>query len=82
MGETKKLEVCINNIDLGSGFVWDQTAQNYPEIRLRRWSCLGYCHRCIHAPYVLLNDTEYIEGTSAEDLWQKVQAFIEEHRET
>lgn len=78
MGEVKKLEVCISNLDLGAGFVWEQTATRFPDIRLRRWGCLGYCHRCLHVPYVLLNDTEYIEGTSPADLWSRVERRIEE----
>lgn len=78
MGQVKKLEVCISNLDVGSEYVWEQVAKQYPDIQLRRWACLGYCHRCIHVPYVLLDDAEYIEGTSAEDLWEKVKAAIEQ----
>ncbi len=67
-----KLEVCISNLDLGSQEVWDQVKAAFPEVRLIRWGCMGYCHRCIRVPYVLLNDSEYLEAGSAEELFQIV----------
>lgn len=72
-----KLEVCISNLELGTQAVWDSVAARYPDIRLIRWGCLGYCHRCLHVPYVLLNDTEYIEADSVEELTRKVMKRIE-----
>lgn len=78
MGQVKKIEVCISNLDLGSGYVWNRVAEHYPDIHLKRWNCMEYCHRCTHVPYVLLNDTEYIEGISAQELWEKVKSAIEQ----
>lgn len=77
MTNVRKVEVCVSNLDLGSQFVWDQIATHFPEVRLRRWGCLGYCHRCIHHPYVLLDDTLYLEETSPEALWETVKAVLE-----
>lgn len=57
--------------------VWDRIGELFPDIRLIRWGCLGYCHRCIHVPYVLLNDTEYIEAQTVEELLEKVIDRIE-----
>lgn len=76
MPAVQKLEVCVSNLELGSQEVWDRVKAQFPDIRLKRWGCLGYCHRCIHVPYVLLNDTEYIEAETPEELFQKVVDFI------
>ncbi|QSO51745.1 DUF1450 domain-containing protein [Alicyclobacillus curvatus] len=77
-----KLEVCVSNLELGSQEVWDKVKEAYPGVRLIRWGCMGYCHRCIHVPYVLLNDTEYIEADSAEELFHKVALRIQSSSQT
>ncbi|KPV44994.1 DUF1450 domain-containing protein [Alicyclobacillus ferrooxydans] len=77
MESIKKLEVCISNLEVGTQMVWDRIGELFPDIRLIRWGCLGYCHRCIHVPYVLLNDTEYIEAQTVEELLEKVIDRIE-----
>jgi uncharacterized protein YuzB (UPF0349 family) len=69
----RKVEVCVSNLDLGAQIVWDHVTAHFPDVRLKRWGCLGYCHRCIHVPYVLIDDTLYIEAASAEELWEQVK---------
>ena len=71
--EVNKVEVCVNNLHLGSQAVFDQVSSVRKDVRLRSFSCLGYCHRCVYVPFVLINDTEFIEGTDAEDLWEQVK---------
>lgn len=78
MDSVKKLEVCISNLELGTQQVWDEVAKAYPDVRLIRWGCMGYCHRCIRVPYVLLNDTEYVEAESVQELLNKVLDRIEQ----
>lgn len=72
MTKARKVEVCVSNLELGAQFVWDQVAAHFPDVRLRRWGCLGYCHRCIHQPYVLIDDTIYLEAATPEALWEMV----------
>lgn len=81
MSTAKKLEVCFSNLDLGSQDVRERVATEFPEIRLRRWGCLGWCHRCVHCPAVLMDDTEYLEADNADDLYQLVRNYILEHQE-
>ncbi|MCL6454099.1 MAG: DUF1450 domain-containing protein [Alicyclobacillus sp.] len=78
---THKLEVCVSNLDLGSQAVWDWVAEKYPNVRLRRWGCLGWCHRCIHGPAVLMDDDTYLEAPSAEELFARVESYLREHGE-
>lgn len=73
MVRPKKIEVCISNLDLGSEFVWNQVANTHPDIRLIRWGCLGLCHRCVHVPFVLLDDSESLEAANPDDLWEHVK---------
>lgn len=75
-----KLEVCVSNLELGSQDVWALVATEFPEIRLKRWGCLGWCHRCIHCPAVLMNDTDYLEANTAEELHQLVLTYVAEHK--
>lgn len=78
MPAIKKVEVCVSNLELGSQEVWDRLAESHPEIRLRRWGCLGWCHRCIHGPAVLIDDTTYVEAEDADALYQKVLDYLAE----
>lgn len=74
----RKIEVCVSNLKLGSQFVWTQASALHPDIRLRRWGCLGHCHRCLHKPFVLLNDAEFVEAQDAAQLWTTVAQRIED----
>jgi uncharacterized protein YuzB (UPF0349 family) len=76
----KKIEYCISNLDLGTQVVLDAIAQSFPDIKIRQWGCLGHCHRCIRVPYVLIDDTEYIESPSAKELWEKVRQHVQQHQ--
>lgn len=71
-----KLEVCVSNVELGSQEVCDRLAAAYPDVRVRRWGCLGMCHRCVHHPCVLLDDHEFLEAENADALWELVQAYL------
>jgi uncharacterized protein YuzB (UPF0349 family) len=73
----RKIEVCVSNLDKGSQYVWDQVQAHYPNIKLRRWGCLGYCQRCVHNPCVLIDDSLFLEAEDQELLWQKVKRRIE-----
>jgi uncharacterized protein YuzB (UPF0349 family) len=71
-----KVEVCVSNVDLGSGLVCNLVKEHFPDVRIKRWGCLGYCHRCVHVPCVLIDDTVYVEAETAEELWEKVKSEL------
>lgn len=72
----KKVEYCVSNIDAAGQQVCDLVQREFPSVRVRRWACMGYCHRCIHVPFVLIDDVDYLEGESVEALWQAVKQEI------
>jgi len=71
-----KLEVCVSNLDLGSEAVWAAIQTEFPNVKLRRFGCLGYCHRCIHHPYVLLDNHEFIEADTTAELLNLVRSYL------
>jgi uncharacterized protein YuzB (UPF0349 family) len=73
-----KVEVCVSNVDLGSGQVCQLVAEHFPDVRVKRWGCLGYCHRCVHVPYVLIDDKIYLEAETADELWEQVKRKLSE----
>ncbi|QQE78611.1 DUF1450 domain-containing protein [Alicyclobacillus sp. SO9] len=77
MNRVTKIEVCTNNLFLGTKHVCNQVADNYPDIEVTEWECLGYCHLCYRQPAVLINDTEYVQTDKPEELWKLVQEQIE-----
>ncbi len=72
----KKVEYCVSNIDAAGQQVCDLVHAEFPNVRVRRWACMGYCHRCIHVPFVLIDDMDYVEGDSVEELWESVKREI------
>ncbi|SFU97575.1 DUF1450 domain-containing protein [Alicyclobacillus macrosporangiidus] len=77
MEEVRKIEVCVRNLPLGSQRVWEETAGRFPQVRLRRWACLGLCEICVRRPFVLINDQEVLQAQDAETLWEVVRRRIE-----
>ncbi len=82
MAGVSKIEVCINNLKLGSKLVYNQIRDTYPSIELKQWECLGHCDRCIRVPYVLIDDHDLIEAENAEELWEKVKTYINSKEES
>ncbi len=80
MARVLKIEVCINNLLLGSEQVCQRIRASYPEIEIKQWNCLGHCDRCIRVPYVVIDDNHYLEAEDPAALWQQVQAYIEANR--
>lgn len=73
----KKVEVCVSNLSLGSDEVLRRVEQYFPEVKVYRWGCLGYCHLCFQKPAVLIDDETYIQGETPEDLWEQVKALLQ-----
>jgi uncharacterized protein YuzB (UPF0349 family) len=72
----RKMEYCVSNEERGSGEVAVLVQQQFPDVRVKRWGCLGYCHLCIHNPYVLIDDVDYLEAPTAAQLWEQVKAKL------
>lgn len=74
----KKVEYCVSNVDNAGEVVGDFVRNEFPDLKVRRWACMGYCHRCIRVPFVLINDVDYVEGDSVDALWAEVKKLIAE----
>ncbi|WP_430734254.1 DUF1450 domain-containing protein [Fodinisporobacter ferrooxydans] len=74
----RKIEVCIGNFTVGTSSVLSQLQEMFPNIHFTQWSCLGNCHNCYHTPFVLINDTEIIEGATPDELLNKIIELIRE----
>ncbi len=72
----RKVEYCVSNEERGSGEVVERVKQQFPKVRVKRWGCLGYCDVCIHNPYVLIDDVDYLEAPTAAELWEQVKAKL------
>lgn len=68
MSGIQKIEICVSNAKLGSGAILEWIRREYPSIRTKQWGCLGYCHRCLNAPYVLIDDDIFIEAETEDEL--------------
>jgi len=76
----RKIEVCVSNVDLGSGTVVARILAEFPDVKAKRWGCLGYCHRCVRNPFVLVDDTIFIEAANVDELYEKVrQELLDDH---
>lgn|GEM_PF-3907383 len=75
-----KIEVCVSNLALGSDEVCRKVQATFPNVTVHHWGCLGYCHVCFQQPAILIDDTTYLQGETAEELWEKVKEFLEEQQ--
>lgn len=78
MKPIRKVEVCTNNLEHGTESVLKSVKEMFPDVEIGEWECMGYCDRCVLAPYVLCNDTEYMEADTSEELLIKVIARIKD----
>jgi len=76
VAKIRKIEICISNAKLGSGAVLDWVKSEHPIIRTKQWGCLGHCHRCLHVPYVLIDDETFVEAQSEAELRAKLEARL------
>ncbi|MHB1626977.1 MAG: DUF1450 domain-containing protein [Bacilli bacterium] len=73
---TRKLEICSANAGLGSAAALAVLVSRHPDVQTKEWGCLGNCHRCFRAPFLLVDECHPIEADSAEELTAKVAAHL------
>lgn len=72
-----KVETCVQNASLGSRTVAQRLAAEFPDLTVRHWACLGPCEVCVHTPFLLVNNTNYIMADHADSLHERVRAVLE-----
>lgn len=73
-----KCDFCISNAENGSEELRLFLKEQFPEIQLSRWGCLGNCSDCYKRPFVLLNDEKILEGETVLELKQNLKQLLEE----
>lgn len=72
-----KLEYCISNRKFGiHAVVEGLSGPASSKVEIRRWDCLGQCHICARAPFVLMDDHHVLQANSATELLQDIQAYL------
>lgn len=69
------LEFCVNNAEFGAAQVAELLRAEFPALTVKAWRCLGHCHYCARAPFIVLDD-DLIEGERPEDLLTAVRAVL------
>jgi len=67
-----RIESCIGNRSFGTDDILDRAQAEFRDVQVREWGCLGNCHRCFRAPFVLIDDLHLIEAPDADTLWQRL----------
>ncbi len=73
---TRKLEICSANAELGSADALAELISRHPHVQTKEWGCLGNCHRCFRAPFLLVDEYYPIEADSVQELIAKVSIHI------
>ncbi|MDB5083816.1 MAG: hypothetical protein JWN30_702 [Bacilli bacterium] len=73
-----KCDFCIGNADNGSDRIRTFLEENYPNIQLRNWSCLGNCSGCIRRPFVIVNDAKILQASTPGELQEQLVKLVEE----
>lgn len=71
------IEFCANNMHHGTDETMDKLEQN-PEYDVLEYGCLGNCGQCFAQPYAMVNG-EIISAESADELYNKIIAFIDDY---
>jgi uncharacterized protein YuzB (UPF0349 family) len=72
------IEFCVNNMHHGTDEVMKKL-EEHREFDVIEYGCLGNCGVCAALPYALVNG-ECVEAESAEELYDKILAKIEEQQ--
>lgn len=70
------IEFCSANLSFGTDEIVKRLEKN-PEYDVLVYGCLGNCGQCYYAPYALVNG-EFIEAPTAEELYDRIVATIEQ----
>jgi uncharacterized protein YuzB (UPF0349 family) len=71
------IEFCISNLANGAQAALEQLEKD-PNLDIIEYGCLGYCGKCSHSLYVLVNG-EIVTGTNPNELVENIYLFLEEN---
>lgn len=71
------IEFCISNLANGAQTALQQLEKD-PNLDIIEYGCLGYCGKCAHSLYALVNG-EIVTGTNPDELVENIYTFLEEN---
>jgi uncharacterized protein YuzB (UPF0349 family) len=71
------IEFCISNLANGSQAAFEQLGKD-PNLDLIEYGCLGYCGKCNHSLFALVNG-EVITSDNPDELVEKIYRYLEEN---
>lgn len=71
------IEFCISNLANGAQTALQQLEKD-PNLDIIEYGCLGYCGKCAHSLYALVNG-EIVTGINPDELVENIYTFLEEN---
>jgi uncharacterized protein YuzB (UPF0349 family) len=71
------VEFCISNLASGSQKALEQLEKD-PNLDVIEYGCLGYCGKCAHTLFALVNG-EVVEAETPEQLVEHIYEYLEEN---
>jgi uncharacterized protein YuzB (UPF0349 family) len=71
------IEFCISNLASGAQIAREKLERD-TNLDLIEYGCLGYCGKCAHSLFALVNG-EVVTGETPEQLVEKIYQFLEEN---
>lgn len=71
------IEFCISNLASGAQIAREKLERD-ANLDIIEYGCLGYCGKCAHSLYALVNG-EVVTGETPEQLVDKIYQFLEEN---
>ncbi|MGM9929193.1 MAG: YuzB family protein [Bacillus sp. (in: firmicutes)] len=71
------IEFCIRNLADGAHLAL-QKLEKDPDLDIIEYGCLGYCGKCAHSLYALVNG-EIVTGETPDELVQNIYVYLEEN---
>ncbi|MFF5995910.1 MULTISPECIES: YuzB family protein [unclassified Lysinibacillus] len=71
------VEFCISNLANGAQKTFEALEKD-PNIDVLEYGCLSYCTKCANSLYAVVNG-DIVEAHTADELTQKIYAYIEEN---
>jgi uncharacterized protein YuzB (UPF0349 family) len=71
------IEFCISNLASGAQIAREKLERD-TNLDIIEYGCLGYCGKCAHSLYALVNG-EVVTGETPEQLVEKIYQFLEEN---
>jgi uncharacterized protein YuzB (UPF0349 family) len=71
------VEFCISNLANGSQRALEKLEKD-PNLDIIEYGCLGYCGKCAHSMFAMVNG-DVVTAETAEELVERVYEYLEEN---